>query len=98
MKPQDLLVPRLSRLLFEHDPLRTCCVQNDAFDEYDRVALSLAERMLAGEAPEPAMRAALVEWFGEELVANASMAALNRALCDLLASRPLGSRKEPSNE
>lgn len=32
----------ISRILFRHDPANTCCVENDAYDEYDRVAESIA--------------------------------------------------------
>lgn len=33
----------ISRILFRHDPANTSCVENEATDEYDRVAESIAE-------------------------------------------------------
>ncbi|WP_303292336.1 hypothetical protein [Marinobacter sp. SS5-14b] len=35
----------ISRALFEFDPMRTCCKENDCFDEYDRAAESVEERL-----------------------------------------------------
>ncbi|XKF16770.1 hypothetical protein LL947_06525 [Halomonas sp. BLK-85] len=60
----------LSRLLFEHDPMQTCCRENDAFDEYEYVASTLAVSMLDGELPKTALRSALTTWFGDELAAE----------------------------
>lgn len=30
----------ISQALFQADPMRTCCVENECYDEYDRVAAS----------------------------------------------------------
>ena len=61
--PQELSV-----LLFETDPMHTCCRENDCFDEYERIACDVAERLQAGESPGPALRRVLGDSFGEELV------------------------------
>ncbi|WP_404296936.1 hypothetical protein [Halomonas sp.] len=74
------LTSRLSQILFEHDPMGTCCRENDLFDEYDRIALELAERLEAGGTPDVALNAVLREWFGDELVERADLAGVIKAL------------------
>lgn len=63
----------LSRLLFETDPMHTCCRENDCRDEYDRVALELADRLAVGTEPASALRQVLGEWFGAEQAFQASL-------------------------
>jgi hypothetical protein len=46
--------------------MHTCCVENDCFDEYDRIAGGVFERLQAGEVLESALRAELGEWFDIE--------------------------------
>jgi hypothetical protein len=43
--------------------MRTCCKENDCFDEYDKVAEDVAERLLGGESLKQALRAEISEWF-----------------------------------
>lgn len=57
----------LSRALFLSDPMHTCCVENDCFDEYDRVAAGVLVRLEAGEMLESALRAELSDWFDIEM-------------------------------
>ncbi|PRY73210.1 hypothetical protein [Halomonas ventosae] len=61
-------VARLSRLLFETDPMHTCCRENGCVDEYERIARDLAARLRAGEASEAALRRVLADGFSDELV------------------------------
>lgn len=70
----------LSELLFHADPMGTCCRENDAFDEYDRVARDLAERLEEGDTPDVALHAVLREWFGDEPVECADLAGVIEAL------------------
>ncbi|MGM0985121.1 MAG: hypothetical protein ACQEXG_17175 [Pseudomonadota bacterium] len=70
----------LSELLFHADPMGTCCRENDLFDEYDRIAFDLAERLEAGVTPDIALNAVLREWFDDELVERADLAGVIEAL------------------
>ena len=74
------LTTRLSQILFQHDPMGTCCRENDAFNEYDRIAFELAERLEAGDTPDVALNAVLREWFGDDLVEGADLASVIEAL------------------
>ncbi|WP_191224618.1 hypothetical protein [Billgrantia desiderata] len=76
MPPISVLSPEaISRLLFETDPMHTCCRENDCVDEYDRVARDLADRLAVGAEPARALRQVLGEWFDAERVAQASLQA-----------------------
>jgi hypothetical protein len=55
----DALAVRISRWLFAQDPMHTCCVDNDAVDEYDAVARYLVDRLAEGDALTVALHAAL---------------------------------------
>ena len=70
----------LSALLFHADPMGTCCRENDATDEYDRIAQDLAGRLEEGETPEVALHEVLRKWFGDELVEGADLAGVIEAL------------------
>ena len=89
LKKREILAPCLSQLLFTHDPMRTCCVENDANGEYDRVAATMVVRMAGGEIPSEALRAALREWFGSELVAETQLADLEQAICAMIGNQAL---------
>jgi hypothetical protein len=82
----DSLAARISRWLFAQDPMHTCCVENDAVDEYDAVARYLVDRLAEGDAPAAALHAALAEWFGEEMVDETRLRPLARSLGELLRS------------
>ncbi|MFC2992961.1 hypothetical protein [Halomonas tibetensis] len=70
----------LSALMFHADPMGTCCRENDAFDEYDRIAFELAERLEEGEISDVALHAVLSEWFDDDLVERADLAGVIEAL------------------
>lgn len=54
---------QISRALFETDPMNTGCKENDCFDEYDRVAIDIADRLAAGESIEEALSTEILDWF-----------------------------------
>lgn len=54
---------QISRALFETDPMNTGCKENDCFDEYDRVASAIADRLVAGECIEEALSTEISDWF-----------------------------------
>ncbi|MCM0612181.1 hypothetical protein KFJ24_06780 [Marinobacter sediminum] len=63
---------QISRALFETDPTNTCCKENDCFDEYDKVAEVVAQRLEEGKSLKQALRAEISEWFfdGDQFDAN----------------------------
>ena len=65
---QPLSATRISHALFATDPMHTCCIENQCFDEYDRVAMSASEHLRNGCSLSQALRKALLEWFGDEQV------------------------------
>jgi len=54
---------QISDALFHIDPLNTCCKENDCFDEYDRVASDVADRLAEGESLKQALMTEISEWF-----------------------------------
>lgn len=54
---------KISKALFETDPMNTCCKENDCFDEYDSIAEAIAERLAKGESLEQALTVEISEWF-----------------------------------
>lgn len=70
----------LSDLLFHADPMGTCCRENDAVDEYDRIAHDLAVRLENGETLDVALYEVLREGFGDELVTGADLSGVLEAL------------------
>src|SRR5690554_828286 len=84
----DSLSVRLSRWLFAQDPMHTCCVENDAVDEYDAVARDLVDRLTEDDAPAVALHAVLAVWFGDEMVDEARLRPLVRSLGELLDAEP----------
>lgn len=60
----------ISKALFETDPMHTCCAENACFDEYDRVATEAAMHLQSGLTLAPALRKALQDAFGAELMAG----------------------------
>lgn len=57
----------ISRVLFEIDPMHTCCRESACFDEYDRVAADAALYLENGHALGEALHQALQDSFGFEL-------------------------------
>ncbi|XKH61595.1 hypothetical protein LG290_07770 [Halomonas sediminis] len=70
----------LSDLLFHAGPMGTCCRENDAFDEYDRIARDLAGRLEEGNTSDVALHETLREWFGDDLVERVDLASVIKAL------------------
>lgn len=66
----------LNQALFLADPAHTCCVENDCHDEYERIAAGVLDRLQAGRALEPALRAELGEWFDIETAERADLNAV----------------------
>lgn len=70
----------LSKILFQADPMGTCCRENGALDEYDHVAHDLVERLKDGETADVALHEVLREWFGDDLVERADLSNVIEAL------------------
>lgn len=62
----DISTDIISQALFHTDPMHTCCKENDCFDEYDRVAEDIRERMQAGASCAHALVSALGAWFYDD--------------------------------
>lgn len=73
-------VESVSRLLYETDPMGTCCRENACYDEYDRVAAALVEWLAEGEPVHVALRQALCDGFGSDLLATARLEEAQAAL------------------
>ncbi|TDB05118.1 hypothetical protein [Halomonas marinisediminis] len=82
----NALEVQISHWLFTKDPMHTCCVENDAFDEYDAVAMSLVEQLANGVDPHAALQEVLTTSFGDELVNRVPLRRLAFSLCELLAA------------
>lgn len=54
---------QISKALFETDPMNTCCKENDCFDEYDRIAEAVEDRLKEGESLKQALITEISEWF-----------------------------------
>jgi hypothetical protein len=74
MMNMHLTTNQISTALFESDPMNTCCKENDCFDEYDRIAADVAQRLEAGETLKDALAEAINGWFydGENLAQSES--------------------------
>ena len=59
-KPEPLT---LSHLLYELDPMHTCCVENECFDEYNRLAAGIYERIDTGQDIVTAIHDEFRYWF-----------------------------------
>ncbi|MGE4533473.1 hypothetical protein [Halomonas sp.] len=86
---RDALTARVSAWLFAQDPMHTCCVENEAVDEYDAVARYLVDRLAEGDAPAVALHAALAVWFGDEMTDEARLTPLVSSLSELLDAKPV---------
>ena len=63
----------ISQALFQADPMRTCCVENECYDEYGRVAASAEAYLEEGYTLAQALHKALRDSFGEELVTGRNL-------------------------
>lgn len=71
--PKPLTTQTVSVALFGADPMHTCCRENDCFDEYDRVAEGVVERLEQGHPLKEAIHKELTEWFGQDLAQAANI-------------------------
>lgn len=53
----------IAAVLFELDPMSTCCKENNCRDEYDRIALGITSKMKAGRTMEFALQDQFNFWF-----------------------------------
>lgn len=54
---------QISKVLFETDPMNTCCKENDCFDEYDHIAKMVEERLDEDQSLDEALIREISEWF-----------------------------------
>lgn len=57
----------ISRILFDIDPMGTCCKENSVTDEYDAVAIEIADYVNSGFTLTYAIRTVFEEVFDEYL-------------------------------
>ena len=58
---------KISELLFELDPMMTCCKENDCFDEYDMVSKFIMEDVNQGVSLIDATKRAFHDLFDEDV-------------------------------
>lgn len=58
------LEERISRALYEIDPMGLCCKENEATDEYDNEADALVRKLQAGVEIREAIVTVFQYWFG----------------------------------
>lgn len=63
----QITTARLSKVLFETDPMHTACAENDCFDEYDSVAEWTINLMEKGMAFDAALHQVFSEFFFEDM-------------------------------
>ena len=71
---------RISEVLFELDPMRTCCKENDCFDEYDSIAQSAFDKLSNGQPIGEAISETLMDWFEVESIDPQALANIVLAL------------------
>ncbi len=65
---KELNATQISKILFEFDPMGTCCKENDCFDEYDSVAQSAFDKLSNGQPIGEAISETLMDWFEVESI------------------------------
>lgn len=83
-----LSAERLSRILFDTDPIGTCCKENDCFDEYDAIADDIVSRCQRGQPLDNALDETFEVWFGAELAEGVDMRALYHELTNYTDGPP----------
>lgn len=68
-----LTTQHISSILFATDPMRTCCRENDCFDEYNYISSRVSQLLVDGYSIPNALKAALHESFGFELTENCDL-------------------------
>lgn len=58
-------IERYNQALFEMDPMHTCCVENELYDEYIRIAEGIAALEAKGKTLEEAVATEFELWFDE---------------------------------
>lgn len=65
-KPPKITKSNLAEVLFQQDPMNTCCRENDCTDEYDGAASAVIDLVEQGTPLPAALSQVLVEYFGAE--------------------------------
>lgn len=76
----DDLVLNLSQTLYEHDPMGTCCKENDNFDEYNNIAAQTADLIDEGHSFSAALGRALTDSFSEDMAIRVDYQAIENHL------------------
>lgn len=63
----DDSVLNLSQTLYEHDPMGTCCRENDIYDEYNNIAAQTADLIDDGHSFRSALGRVLSDSFSEDM-------------------------------
>lgn len=71
---------RISEVLFDLDPMSTCCKENDCFDEYDSIAQSAFDKLSNGQPIGEAISETLMDWFEVESIDPQTLANIVLAL------------------
>lgn len=66
----EISVHQLSILLYNLDPLNTCCKENNCHDEYDQVASWTSEAMAEGKDLNTALHQTITELFCKDAAEN----------------------------
>ena len=77
---QKLNATEISKILFEFDPMGTCCKENDCFDEYDSIARSIFQKLANGQSEGEAVSETLIDWFEVYSIEPTSLASIVRAM------------------
>lgn len=72
-----------SCVLYDTDPMGTCCKENGCTDEYDGVARSLDSLLCEGVPLQAALTTVLEDYFGELLVQGCDLDPARKALQDI---------------
>ncbi|MBF7731117.1 hypothetical protein [Pseudomonas sp. N040] len=77
---QKMSVSEISKILFDADPMGTCCKENDCFDEYDAIARAIFQQLSSGRPADEAVSETLMDWFEVESIEPTSLASIVLAL------------------
>lgn len=77
---QELNAIQISKVLFEFDPMETCCKENDCFDEYDAIARAILQKLAKGQPVDEAVSETLMDWFEVESIEPTSLDSIVLAL------------------
>lgn len=77
---QELNATQISKILYEFDPMGTCCKENDCFDEYDSIARAICQKLANGHPVREAVSETLIDWFEVGSIEPSSLASIVQAL------------------